>query len=447
MADRSDIQKPQGTDLISQGDDAITTNAEVLESVWDTSETALGHSTGALGAITSAEQYLLHSADDSTYAIPHTDQLGHVAGGVTPAGRFNFELPPTVGGDVSTFQPVAPNGYAFAFVDRDGYVAAAITEDGTLVSSKSPTTGIDSLAAANDWIGYTSTRSDAITTIGDSLTHGYFGGSAGPISDSWPTHLKTLLGSDVAVTNLGVSGYTVDEEAIKVGAFNVPLTVAGGSIPADGEVSVTTSEGIGFRPVARNFTGTLAGVPGTLSHSSAGDLTFKRTAPGDSTPVEDNDVFHSDETNHSDEILTVFLGRNNITFNVGGDSGGIVDHVVSGIARIVDWQSRDISKVLVFSVTNRQSETRGTAGYNTVAAINDRLSDMYGPRYLDIRTPLVHGSLDAMDISPTQDDLDAMAADAPPPSIMDDDTHWTPTGHEFVSQLVYQYLSEREWTK
>lgn len=450
MVSKSNIQKPKGTDYISYGDNAITANAQVLEYVYDRAESASLGALAANGATQTADGFLLRPADDTVYAIPLVDHDGHVAAGVQRDGRFNFESPPTVGGTTATFQPISAPGYAFAFTDSQGNVAAGITTDGRFIApAMDSQTASDSLSAANDWLGYTKTRTDAITTIGDSLTYGYFDGSPGPTSDSWPSVLAGLLGSSVTVTNLGRSGYTVDEEAIYVGAYPLPLTVSGGSIPASGSVTVSTTASIGWATPERTltYTGTLANVPGTLSRAADGTLTFTRTATGNSTPVPAGEMFVSDKAGHDDEILTVLLGRNNISFGASGESSTMADHVVNGIRRIVDWQSRDMSKVLVLSVTNTQAETIGTAGHATVIEINDRLKDVYGPRFLDIRSPLVHDSLDALGISPTQEDLDAMAADAIPPSIMGDNTHWTKDGHEFVAGLINTWLTDRDWTK
>ncbi|WP_417372728.1 SGNH/GDSL hydrolase family protein [Glutamicibacter protophormiae] len=413
----------------------------------DLTTSAIGE---AYNATERLESYVLRPAGGEKYAIPFADTEGFAAGGVTNGGVFNFEKPPTIMGAPGVmFQPVKAPGYAQVFVDRDGYMAMGITTEGEIVTYKGGSPGdTDSLRVANDALGYTKTPGNKITFAGDSLTEGYFDGSPGPTTESWATKLITLLGGSVTGTNLGLSGYTVDEEALRVGALQPELTVSGGSIPASGSVSVTMSTVIGWRTANRSlsFVGTIAGVPGTLARASDGTYTFTRTTTGDAVSVSSGVKFVSEHNAHSGEIIMVLLGRNDVSLGIKASDATVAEHVVAGITRIVQWQSRDISKVLVLSVTNAKDEIRDTAGYKTVKAINDQLSELYGPRFLDIRTALVHDSLAAMGIAPTSGDLTAMANDAPPPSIMDDGTHWSREGHTFVAQLVHKYLTDREWT-
>ncbi|MGO3763469.1 hypothetical protein [Glutamicibacter arilaitensis] len=399
------------------------------------------------------DQYLLKGSPTTLYAIPFADKNGSVAGGVRTDGAFNFEKPPMIQGQVGvTFQPVNAPGFSFLYVDRDGYVSQAITAQGETVvykGSGSSGGGVTSLQAGNDALGYTKTRSDRITTIGDSLTYGYFGGTPGPTADAWPSKLQTLLGAPVTLTNLGISGYTVDEEAIRVGAFPVPLTVAGGSIPASGSVDVTTSAVIGWVPAGtRSYVGSLAGIPGTLTRTSASNtvFSFTRTSAGTATTVPAGTLFVSDFAGHADEILFILLGRNDVSNGVMGAHGSVVEHVVAGIKRIVGWHARDLKKVVVMSVTNTQSETSGTGGHATVLEINSQLATIYGPRFIDIRSLLVNDAIYALGITPTTEDLAAMAADAIPSSIMDDNTHWSKDAHTFVAEIAHNYLTDRDWT-
>lgn len=409
---------------------------------------------GAHAAINDADPYLLRPADDSIYAIPFTDGSGYAAGGVQTDGVFNFAKPPRVmGAGGMTFQPVTAPGFAFLFTDRDGYVGSAITESGETVNYKGgnqPLSDASSLRAGNDALGYTRTRSDRITAIGDSLTYGHFDGSAGPTSDSWPSKLQTLLGASVRVNNLGVSGYSVDEEAIRVGAFPLPLTVAGGSIPASGPVEVTTTAVVGWVPSGtRTFAGSIAGVAGSLVRTSASDtkFTFTRTTAGQAVTVSAGTPFISATSTNSDEILIILLGRNDVSNDIVGADSSVAAHVINGVKRIVDWQSRDLKKVLVLSMTNAQNETRGTARHQTVQTINTGFASMMGPRYLDIRTPLVLDALGSLGLTSTAADRTAMAADAIPPQLMGDNVHWTRPAHDYVATLVNRYLTDRDWTK
>lgn len=408
---------------------------------------ALGRFEGIDYNLALMEPFLLVPSVDNEYAIPFTDEGGATAGGVLMGGTFNFERPPSVAGMGGvTFQPVYAAGRAFLYVDKDGYVASEVLTDGSTVTHKGKSAPALSLSVGNDALGYTLTRRDLLSTIGDSLTEGFWGGVPAPGPDSWPSKLAALLGTAVTVTNLGTTGYTVDEEAIKIGALPVPLTVTGGSIPASGSVVVTTTAVIGWvQTSTRSFVGSLSGVPGTFQRTSTG-MTFTRTTAGTAKAVPAGTPFVSDFAGHDTEILFILLGRNNVSNNVKGSDLTVAAHVIKGVKRIVDWQSRDLKKVVVISVTNRQDETSGTAGHSTVLEINAGLEAEYGPRFLNFRDLLVNDVIHALGITPSPADLTAMANDAPPASVMDDNTHWSKDTHTFMATLAHGYLTDRDWT-
>lgn len=433
--------------------DTKTTNRDdtLQESIDSNTANLRGEVLGAYAATADAENMGLRPANSTTYAIPFTDRDGAVAAGVLTDGTFNFEKPLEVmGAGGVAFQPVTAPGWAELHPDKDGYISYGVRDDGTFVVFKpAPEISYDPLRAANDTLGYTKTARDKICTIGDSLTEGYFGGVGGQAADAWPTKLKNLLGAGVAVTNLAVSGYAVDEEAIRVGALQVPLTVTGGQIPASGTVEVTTTTVIGWVPsAARNFTGTLAGVPGTLRRTSASNTVFEfiRTTDGAAVTVPPGTKFVSNAAGRDAQILIILLGRNDVSNNIKGAEATVAEHIIKGVERIVNWQSRQIKKVLVVSVTNGQNEPSGHANYKTIATANAGLMSLMGNRFLDFRSHLVNDAIHAAGITPTGADLTAMAVDAPPPSVMNDNIHWSKQTHIYFAGLVHDYLITRDWT-
>jgi len=386
------------------------------------------------------------------YAQPFADINGYVAGGVQNDGVWNFEKSPRVKGQQDvTMRPLNTTGWAIPFADKDGYVAGGIRPDGTaeFLKLKLPPGAVsDPLGDANLAAGYSRSSRYRVAAIGDSLTDGYFGGVANQDADSYPTKLQALMPAGVQVFNLGNSGYTVDEEAVRIGALPVPLTVTGGSIPTSGPVGVTTTAVIGWRAsgTTRTIPGTLAGVPGTLTRTTSDTaFTFTRTTSGSAVAVGGAPVFVPDMAGHSGDTAIILLGRNNVSFNVPGPDASIGEHVAKGIARIVNWLSPQIKHVLVVSATTTQAETSGTAGYNTIADINARLLAAYPTRFLDLRAYLVNQAIYDLGITPTTADTTAMAADTLPPSIMDDSTHWSKATAVLVAAQINNYLTTRGW--
>jgi lysophospholipase L1-like esterase len=386
------------------------------------------------------------------YAQPFADKDGYVSGGVQLDGVWNFEKSPRVKGQSdTTLRPLNTTGYTHALTDKDGYVALGVRLDGSVVAPKlvlPPGAISDPLADANLMAGYTKSSRYRVAAIGDSLTDGYFGGVGNQDADAYPAKLQALMPAGVTVFNLGNSGYTTDEEAVRIGALPVPLTVTGGSIPASGPVDVTTTAVIGWRPsgTTRTIPGTLAGVAGTLTRSSSDTVfTFTRTTTGTAVAVTAGTLFVPDFAGHEGDTAIILLGRNNVSFSVQGADTSIAEHVEKGIARIVNWLTPQIKHVLVVSATTTTSETSGTGGYAIVADINARLAAAYPSRFLDLRTYLAHQAIYDLGLTPTTADNTAMTGDTLPPSIMDDNTHWSKATATLVAAQINNYLTTRGW--
>lgn len=393
------------------------------------------------------------------YALALADAESNIAAGALLSGRFNFELPPRVQKMLGVVaQPVIAPGWAFIYPDSTGRIAWGVRTDGTFVAHKFDSgTGPagDAAGIANIVAGLSKSLRTKIVTPGDSLTDGYFAGTGGQRADAWPAKLQALLGAGVEVVNVAASGYCVDEEAIKIGALPVPLTVDGGQIPASGPVQVTTSEVIGWREagVTRTFTGSLAGVPGTLTRTDSNTVfTFTRTTAGAAVAVPAGTVFASSFAGYDAHTMVLMLGLNNVAYNIKGGDATVAEHVRKGIRRIVNWHSRTVKQVLVLSLTTAVSWTAGTANHATVSTINGFLAEDWTTKYYDLRRYLVDQAIHDLGITPTTADTAAMAADTLPPAIMDpgpggtgDGTHYSKATAALVGQRVFDYVTTRDW--
>ena len=391
---------------------------------------------------------VLRDITDSTYAIPFADKDGYVAGGVLPNGTFNFEKPSTILGETGiSAQPISAPGWAEVHTDKDGYISCGIRSDGTFVSYKSASSS--TLQQANDALGYSRSSKTRVATVGDSLTAGYDNVTGSwAAGQSWPAQLQTLVPASVTVFNRAYGGWTVDEIAIELGAFPFDVTITGGTIPASGAVGVTTAQPVGWTGSSniRSFHGSLAGIPGTIRKDAGNVLSFTRTAAGTAKDTSGLQRFTADWDVHRADTLIIFIGRNDVSNSVVGGEGSVVDHVLAGTQRIVDYLTVDLKQVLLVGTITTQSETSGTAGYNTVTAINSALAAKFGPRFVDVRRYLIDKAIYDQGITPTTADLTAMAADTLPASIMMDGTHYNQATAALLASKVFNpYLQTRGW--
>lgn len=93
MATRADIKKPQGTDFISSGDEAITDNANVLETLWDNHDVTRDLAEKALKVYPITEPYpdgpitdWYGFENEGIYRFPSQAQVDLVAGWFPGAG-------------------------------------------------------------------------------------------------------------------------------------------------------------------------------------------------------------------------------------------------------------------------------------------------------------------------------------------------------------------------
>jgi len=283
---------------------------------------------------------------------------------------------------------------------------------------------------------------------GDSLFDGY------PVppynadqSNSVPGVFATLYPA-ATVYNFGKQGQSADEIAIRQGGIVPMLTVAGGNIPASGSVTVTSPAVFAWRldRSADSTTGTLAGVPGTLTfvRTASPDMTFTRTTPGTAVPVAGAVPWESAGRAYAGGLQVIMAGRNDIGYNspVGVPS---VDRVVTATVAMVESLTPMNRRVLLLGATTSTAEITGSNGYNQVTAINAALKSLYPQFFWDYRAWLVKEAIYELGITPTADDLTAMAGDTLPPSIMTDPVHYSPATAAKAAARIKLELTNRGW--
>lgn len=281
---------------------------------------------------------------------------------------------------------------------------------------------------------------------GDSLLDGYpkppFSADQ---SDSLPGRFASLV-PGATVHNGGKSGQSADEIAIRQGGLVPLLTVAGGTIPASGAVSVSTDARLGWR-LDRGIdgtTGSLAGVPGRLTRAGAA-LTFTRTAPGDAVQVAGPAPWESYGRAYAGGVQIILAGRNDIGY--ASEAGDVVDRVLSATRAMVESLTPMHPRLLLLGTITATSETAGTNGHTQVTAINAGVREMYPQYFWDYRAWLVKDAIKALGITPTATDLSRIAGDTLPPSIMvpGDGVHYSPATAAAAAARIKTELTNRGW--
>lgn len=418
---------------------------QLEEAARDVAIDAVEEAADQMDYVKGSDTRVLRNTDSTDYALPVADEDGYVAGGFTHSGIFDTQLPPTIqGASGVNYQPINDSVWASVICDEDGYVATGVRKDGTVFNAMDAS---DPLQSADTSIGYTRSKRNRIATAGDSLTAGYFDLSPGPAEDSWPSKMAALLPAGVELTNLAMSGYTIDEGSMAIGALGIALS---GTIPANGSATLATNQVIGWRElgITRSYHGTIAGIPGTLTRQDSNtSLTFTRDTSGTAHTIVGTAEFVATATTHSADTIVSMLGFNNVAFNIAGPDADVVTHVLKGTQRIYQWMTRQLKQCLFLSISTATNWTQGTAQHTTVAAINAALSATYGPKFYDLRRYLVDQAIYDLGIAPTPEDLAAMGGDSLPPSILGagDTTHWSRATAELVAHKIYEQLTAREW--
>lgn len=380
------------------------------------------------------EPRLLQYGQEHKYGTPFTDKDGYVAGGFRKDGSFQLNLPPNfpdgsiplraLGEDVSMQSIPGRAGWAQAWTDKDGYVAFGIRSNGE-VYAPGVTTGASRSSRVR------------VAASGDSLTAGGSLGAVWPDRDTtaWPARLQAVL-TGVTVFNRGTSGAPVDEINIRLGAKKLYLS---GTIPASGPATLTTTQKVAWYPGrTANIACTIAGVTGTLAASNTG-LVFTRDGTGTPVTLNGAELVSTWDT-HSGDILIVFMGRNDINPGLTGNYDTVADHVVAAYVEAVNYLTPHYKSFVVVGPVPETDETTGTANHNIVLDIGKRLKALYPANYASLHRYLVDDAMTDLGLSPTPADTTAIAGDTLPPSIMDDNTHYSRATCQVIGEKFFAPL-------
>ena len=269
----------------------------------------------------------------------------------------------------------------------------------------------------------------------------------------WGSSTMEYMGSEVsaAMAGLGVAYYNGGDGGVRaehtlaqMGAVPALLTLTGGSIPASGSVTVTSSN-MPANVYLRAYTGTLAGVAGAIS-STADAITFSRAADGAAVAVAaDTPFVPTVGPQYQDAVTILNIGKNNFGSSIAPNSG-------EAIAALTDqafaWLSPLVKRVVVMGhAVNRDTPAVSTLR-DRVMDCNALLAATYGNLFFDLQGYMT-GPQIWIDsgVTPTQADLDAQAAGNKPPSLSLDDQHFNAAGDAAIAKALRRFVVNLGWYK
>lgn len=291
-----------------------------------------------------------------------------------------------------------------------------------------------------------------IVAWGDSMTVGIGGGST-----NYPSTLAAELGR--TVYNRGVGSQNAKQIAVRQGGVNLLVTIANNEIPASGSVAVTDKIPNILPFITSNTVRvTIAGVSGLITTDTSGNWTFTRDSAGTATSVAPNSIalitgattFVPDIQPRRNNTCIIWAGRNGIT----GNGRSAIIECRDSIISMVQYLKPLSKRVLVVSVCNGRRlsgsngsiyEPSGTSRYNDIMVINRELYETFRESYVDLRYYMVNHAIYDAGLTPTSSDLEDMAADCIPTTLMSDDVHFTAAAYIVAGKFLARQIKARGW--
>lgn len=279
-----------------------------------------------------------------------------------------------------------------------------------------------------------------LTSVGDSMTMDY---NSQGLSVS--SELSRLLGVKANVR--GWSGDTPTQIAWRIGALAVRMTVAGGVIPAEGQVVATMDVDTGwfrersYDAYVVDINGVTRGIrlyqSGVENASMVNEWTVMSV---DQAPIRVLDNSRIASTTSKDVAalsapFATWIGRND------PDTG----RVIRALSAIMETHRDPANRMLVRPIFNRSGDPSGSPSYDALMLTNQAISDIAGERFFDDRRQLIDNGLEIMKITPTGADLTAISEDRIPPSLLLDTLHLNVAGRKALAIIDAIELKARNW--
>jgi lysophospholipase L1-like esterase len=276
-----------------------------------------------------------------------------------------------------------------------------------------------------------------ITGWGDS-NMAALGGTSG-------SKLTAILGTRFGVTafNGATSGDWSKHTAADMNALPALVTLSGGNMPASGSVTCTISNiGIDGNN-GTGFTGTLLGIPCSITFNSTTDVwTCTRTGSGSVTAIPSGTPLQSTAglAHRDGEVVLIWVGKNDA--NLTADLNDTVDNIQA----CVDYLTGDYRYLVLGHFVDTAHTTPGAWSRERVFDLNDLLATAHGANFVDISAYVASSQIwtDA-GVTPNSTDLTAQTNLVLPPSLAADYGHLNTAGNNAVGLMVGDYIDSLGW--
>lgn len=339
---------------------------------------------------------------------------------------------------------------ALAGKETAGAAAAAVATQATAAAAtyQPKTPGPQVVLASGQVAAYSAGRSLTSTATVAVWGHSYAWSDGGSLEDA----LAARIGA--TVFNGGIGGDTSTGIAIRQGGIVPLVTITGGQLPADTSAVPATVTPAGDYIVASGanpftYTGTLAGVPVTLTYvTTAGTWIVARTTAGaTATPVPAGTPFLITTPTYPDATTVFGLEARNNTFAGDTNLTTVIRDLDAKIGALTPYQPC----YLVVSDITTTVETSSATGNNgstraKILASNTARAARYGGFYYDLRRDFIDNGLTIAGITPTAADTAAINGDTAPPSLMNAaGDHPNTTGYQVLGRLLADRLVAKGW--
>lgn len=235
------------------------------------------------------------------------------------------------------------------------------------------------------------------------------------------------------------AGETSRDTSGRLGSVPMLITVPSGSIPAGaGQIQVTCSN-VAKNSMLRPFTGTLAGVYGTMS-SDGTNFYFNRKEAGSAASVNPGTPLIPDVgPTYRDGVALLWMGKNDLP---GTDT---VADIAKRTDLSFDYFIPYVKRILVFGHFANPSWKDGPL-VDRVLQINALHAARYSSNYVDTLSYLESSQVWAdTGITPTADDLSAQQGHCLAPSLTDDGVHFNEKLNVAFTEFVKQKIKKLGW--
>lgn len=266
-------------------------------------------------------------------------------------------------------------------------------------------------------------RDDYISIFGDSQSEG-----------TWSTYATPLL-TGTTFIDYAKSGDNSTTMALRNGFITPKFIVQGGSLPASGPVTLTTSARFGLRNNRPFAVGSIAGVAGSLTHVENDTYTFTRSTSGTTVPAAGWQPFSSNiET--AAKYMLLWIGGNDFNEIRLGQERSIADHIIGAYRAFVAKCITEGRQPIIAGVTNRLGALFGSEGFLAVQYINRTLRAQYPDIFLDVQAYYVEHAIYDAGLTPSAADLAAIDRGEIPPQLFlsGDEVHLIPAAHKAIGE-------------